>query len=80
VAAQIDKQGRWLSEIAGRKTVPHNDEALMDFGLVILPPARLTASGGFILAGGRFTQESASKQPRAAMLRACPGGSRVGLI
>jgi hypothetical protein len=32
------KQGCSLSEIAGGKIVPHNDEALMDFGLVILPP------------------------------------------
>jgi len=36
-AAQICKQGCSLSEIAGGKIVPHNDEALMDFGLVILP-------------------------------------------
>jgi hypothetical protein len=41
-----DLQGCSLSEIAGCKIVPHNDEALMDFGLVILPPVRVTASRG----------------------------------
>jgi len=49
----------------------------MDFGLVILPPFASQQSGGFILASGRFTQESATKQTASGCAARMPGAAPV---
>jgi len=72
-AGQICKQGCSLSEIAGGKIVPHNAEALMDLGLVILPPFASQRAGDLFWPAADLPSNLGTKQDAriGASLRDC---------